>query len=161
MTLVLNVPWVAVLAAADLPIEDDLGGVWPAQVEIVCYQRVEEGPGITRLGEDDRAGYLDLSHRALPPVPSLLVGRPERQREPVQPPLEEHLDGARLQHVADPLQQPGILAGREAFDSSVKATPSLRACCLAHSCPLTQIFTGQGQYVQILMNAGPKLASHR
>jgi hypothetical protein len=47
------------------------------------------------------------------------------------------------------------------LDSSVKANPILRACCLAHSWPLTQIFIGQGQYVQTLMNAGPKLASHR
>ena len=47
------------------------------------------------------------------------------------------------------------------LDSSVKGRPALRACCLAHSCPFTQIFTGQGQYVQTLMNAGPKLASHR
>ena len=31
------------------------------------------------------------------------------------------------------------------LDSSVKASPALRACCLAHSCPLTQIFIGQGQ----------------
>ena len=47
------------------------------------------------------------------------------------------------------------------LDSSVKPSPALRACCLAHSCPLTQIFTGQGQYVQTLMNAGPNPASHR
>ena len=31
------------------------------------------------------------------------------------------------------------------MDSSVKANPILRACCLADSWPLTQIFTGQGQ----------------
>ena len=55
----------------------------------------------------------------------------------------------------------GSSAEANPLDSSVKANPILRACCLAHSCPLTQIFTGQGQYVQILMNAGPKLASHR
>jgi len=35
----------------------------------------------------------------------------------------------------------------------VKPSPALRACCLAHSCPLTQIFIGQGQYVQTLMKA--------
>jgi len=28
------------------------------------------------------------------------------------------------------------------LDSSVKPRPSLRACCLAHSCPLTQILAG-------------------
>ena len=32
--------------------------------------------------EHDRAGHLDLGHRALPPVPGLLVGLAERQREP-------------------------------------------------------------------------------
>jgi hypothetical protein len=47
------------------------------------------------------------------------------------------------------------------LDSSVKPSPALRACCLAHSCPLSQIFIGHGQYVQILMNAGPNPASHR
>ncbi len=31
----------------------------------------------------------------------------------MQPPLEEHLDGAGLQAVADPLQQRGIVAGGE------------------------------------------------
>ena len=47
------------------------------------------------------------------------------------------------------------------LDSSVKPSPALRACCLAHSCPFTQIFIGQGQYVQTLMKASPKPASHK
>jgi hypothetical protein len=55
----------------------------------------------------------------------------------------------------------GSSAGANPLDSSVKENPILRACCLAHSCPLTQIFIGQGQYVQILMNAAPDPASHR
>jgi len=47
------------------------------------------------------------------------------------------------------------------LDNSVKPSPALRAYCLAHSCPFTQIFIGQGQYVQTLMKASPKPASHR
>ena len=43
----------------------------------------------------------------------------------------------------------------------MKATPILRACCLARSWPLTQTFTGRGQQVQILMNAGPDPVSRR
>jgi hypothetical protein len=37
--------------------------------------------------------------------------------------------------------------------------PALMACRLAHSCPLTQIFTGYGKQVQILMKPGPNPAS--
>jgi hypothetical protein len=31
------------------------------------------------------------------------------------------------------------------LDSSTKPRPSLRACCLAHSCPLTHALTGYGK----------------
>ena len=39
----------------------------------------------------------------------------------------------------------GSSAQANPLDSSVKANPILRACCLAHSCPLTQSFIGHGQ----------------
>src|SRR6266545_830775 len=55
----------------------------------------------------------------------------------------------------------GSLVEANPLDSSVKDSPALRACCLAHSWPLTQIFIGQGQYVQTLMKASPKPASHK
>ena len=112
ITLVLNVPSVARCLPADLPVEDDLDGVRAAEVQVVGDQGVEERPGMAGRGEHDGAGDLDLGHRALPPVPGLLVGGAERQRQPVQPPLEEHLDGAGLQRVADPLQQGRVLGRR-------------------------------------------------
>ena len=79
----------------------------------------------------------------------------------MQPPLEEHLDGAGLQASQILCSRAGSSQAANPLDNSVKPRPSLRACCLAHSWPLTQIFTGQGQYVQTLMNAGPNPASHR
>ena len=54
-----------------------------------------------------------------------------------------------------PWSTAGILAGREPVGQLGEAEPGLAACCLAHSWPLTQTFTGQGQYVQTLMNAWP------
>ena len=41
------------------------------------------------------------------------------------------------------------------LDSSVKPIRALASWRLAHSCPLSQTFTGYGKYAQILMNAGP------
>ena len=113
MTLVLNVALGGALLAGDDPaVEDDLDGVGAAEVEVVGDQGLEERSGVAGLGEYDGAGDLDLGHRQFPPVAGLLVGGAERQREPGQPPLEEHVDRAGLQRVADPLQQCGILAGR-------------------------------------------------
>ena len=63
--------------------------------------------------EHEGAGDLDLAHGDLPPVPGRLISRAEGQREAVQPPLGEHLDGAGLQPVADHLQRDRVLAGGE------------------------------------------------
>ena len=91
--------------------------------------------------EHDRAGHLHLGHGQLPPVPGALVVRAQGQRQPGQPALEEHLNGSRLQHVADPLEQGGILGEANPLDNSVKPSPALRACCLAHSWPFTPRFS--------------------
>jgi len=50
---------------------------------------------------------------------TLLVGGAERQRRPVQPSLEEHVDRGGPQRVADPLQQAGIGLEANPLDSSV------------------------------------------
>jgi hypothetical protein len=50
----------------------------------------------------------------------------------------------------------GSSAEANPLDSSVTPRPALRACCLAHSWPLTQIFIGHGHQVQTLTNAGPR-----
>ena len=73
--------------------------------------------------EHQGAGHLDLAHGDLPPVPGPLVGRAEGQREAVQPPLGEHLDGAGLQPVADLLQRAGSSQEANPLDSSVKRDP--------------------------------------
>jgi hypothetical protein len=99
--------------AADPPAEDDLHVLRAAQVQVVGDQRLEERPGAVRGVEDDSAGDLDLPHRAFPPVPGIAVLAAERHRDPVHPPPGEHLDGARLEPVADLLQRSGILAGRK------------------------------------------------
>jgi hypothetical protein len=59
----------------------------------------------------------------LPPVPGPLAGRAEGQREPVQPPLGEHLDSARAQPVADLLQAGRVVAGGEAVRQFGEADP--------------------------------------
>ncbi|HEX9540474.1 MAG TPA: hypothetical protein VGA04_20115, partial [Streptosporangiaceae bacterium] len=59
----------------------------------------------------------------LPPVPGPLVGRAEGQREAVQPPLGEHLDGAWLQPVADLLQRGRVVAGGEPVGQRGEAEP--------------------------------------
>jgi hypothetical protein len=65
-------------------------------------------------GEHDGAGHLDLAHGDLPPVTGPLVATVEGQRQPVQPPLGEYLDGAWLQRIADLLQGGRVVAGGEA-----------------------------------------------
>src|SRR6266851_9273471 len=45
-------------AGPDLPVEDDLQGVRAAEAGVVGHEGVEEGPGVARLGEHDRAGDL-------------------------------------------------------------------------------------------------------
>ena len=90
---------------------------------IVSDQRLEERPGPARRVEHDGAGDLDLAHRQFPPVPGPLVVRAERQRQPVQPPLGEHRDGARLRPVADLLQRGRVVAGREPVGQLPVAEP--------------------------------------
>jgi hypothetical protein len=123
-------------------LEDDLDVGGAAEIEVVGDQGLEERPGPAGRVEHQRAGHLDLAHGDHLPVPGPLVGQAEGQREAVQPPLGEHLDGARLQPVADLLQSGRVLAGREPAGSSVNAIPAWAACRLAHSCPLTQILAG-------------------
>jgi hypothetical protein len=111
--------------AADAAAEDDLDVLRAAQVQVVSDQRLEERPGPARGVEDDGAGDLDLPHRALPPVPGIAVLACEGHGDPVQPPLGEHLDGARLEPVADLLQPGGVVAGREAVGQLSEADAGL------------------------------------
>ena len=98
--------------AADAAVEDDLDVGGAADVEVVGDQGLEERPGPagasnTRVRETS-TWRMEISHQ----YPARWSARAEGQREPVQPPLGEHLDGARLQPVADRLQRGRILAGR-------------------------------------------------
>src|SRR3974390_945489 len=99
--------------AAAPPAEDDLHVLRAADVEVVADQRLEEGPGTAGSVEDDGAGDLDLAHGQFPPVAVVLVGMPEGHGQAVQPSLGEHLDGARLEPVADGLQRGRVVAGGE------------------------------------------------
>jgi hypothetical protein len=99
--------------AADLPVEDDLHVVRPADVEVVRGQGLEERPGMAGGGEGDGLGDLDLAHRDVPPVAGFAVGAGERQRQPRLPAFGEHPDLAGAEPVADLLQLGRILAGSE------------------------------------------------
>ena len=119
----------ATLTAADLPVEDDLDGVRAAEIEVVGDQRLEEAAGVAGLGEHQRAGHLDLRHRQLPPVAGVVVGRGQRQRQPSQPAVEEHVDRARPETVADRLQRGGIVGVGEPVGQF--GEPDSCLCCLA------------------------------
>ena len=112
-SLVLNSSAGGAFAAADLAVEDDLDGVRAAEVEVVGDAGPRRNRGRSGGVEDDGAGDLDLRHRQLPPVARVGVGGGERQREPRQPALEEHVDRARAEPVADRLQRSGIVGGGE------------------------------------------------
>jgi len=83
------------LLALRRALEDDLGALGPADVEVVGYQGLEERAGVPWRGEHDCAGDLDLAHGQLPPEPGRPVSGSQRKREPRHPPGEEHGDGAR------------------------------------------------------------------
>ena len=69
--------------------------------------RARRGASKTMVRETSTC-RIDSSHQ----YPASLVLAAEGHREPVQPPLGEHLDGARLQPVADRLQRGRVVAGR-------------------------------------------------
>jgi len=64
----------------------------------------------------------------------------------VQPPLEEHLDGARLQRIADPLQRRRLLAGGEPVGQLGEAEPGL-ACLLLGPLVAVDPLRGRPDYV--------------
>jgi hypothetical protein len=71
-----------------------------------------------------------------------MIGGAERQRQPVQPPLGEHVDRARPEPVADHLQRGRVLAGGEPVGQRGEPEPGLPGLTLDHSCPLIQILAG-------------------
>jgi hypothetical protein len=111
--------------AADLAGEDDLHVVRAADVQVVGDQCLEEAAGMAGCVEDDGAGDLHLPHRGLPPVAGVMVPGGERQWQPVQPPLGEHVDGARSEPVTDRLQRGGVLAGGEPVGQRGEPEPGL------------------------------------
>jgi hypothetical protein len=80
---------------------------------------------MARRVEDDSAGDLHLPHRDLPPVPRVVILRPERQRQPVQPPLHEHVDRPGPEPVTDPLQRGRVIAGSEPVGQRGELEPGL------------------------------------
>ncbi len=98
---------------ADLPVEDDLHVVGPADVEVVCGQRFEECAGMPRGGEGDGLGDLDLAHGDVPPVAGIAVGAGERERQACPPAIGEHPDLAGAEPITDLLQRGRIVAGGE------------------------------------------------
>jgi hypothetical protein len=78
---------------ADLASEDDFHLLGTAEIEVVGDERLDERPSMTRRGEHDRAGELDLSHGQVSPVAGGPVrGRPG-QGQPVKPGLAQRCDG--------------------------------------------------------------------
>ena len=150
--------------AADLASEDDLHVVRPADVEVVGDQRLEEAAGMARGIEHDGAGDLHLPHRGLPPVAGIMVLQADRQWQPVQPPLDEHVDGPGAEPVTDRLQRGGVLAGGEPVGQRGETDPGPLGLPLGPLMPvylLTQILAGYGNQAHTLMKAGPKSWSQR
>ena len=116
--------------AADLAAEDDLHVAGAADVEVVSDQRLEEPTGVAGSVEHQGAGYLDLPHRALPPVAGIAVALAQGQRQQRQPPLGEHVEVARSQPVTDGLQRGGVIAGREPVGQLGKADPGAGSLAL-------------------------------
>src|SRR5256885_738154 len=81
--------------------------------------RAWRGGGETRGGGGPAPG-----RRESPPDPGPRTAPPEWQGQPVQPPLGEHLDGARLQPVAGLLQGSRVLAGGEPVGQRSDSDPS-------------------------------------
>jgi hypothetical protein len=101
------------LSSARVAFEDELDVLGAAQVEVVGHQSLEERPGVTCGVEHDGAGGLDLPHGQVPPEPGVAVGGRKRQRQPRDPPFEEHPDRAGTKTVTDRLQAGGILGRGE------------------------------------------------
>jgi hypothetical protein len=144
--------------AADVAAEDDLHVSGAADVQVAGDQCLEEAAGAAGRVEDDGAGHLDLPHRALPPVPGVLVCLPERHREAGQPPLGEDLDGAGLQPVADRLQAGRVVAGGEPAGQGGEPDAGLDRLALG---PLVPVDPDPGRVGQTLTNAAPGSSSQR
>ena len=76
--------------------------------------RASKNPRVVRgCVEDEGAGHLDLPHRGLPPVAGHPIGVGERQRQPGQPALHEHVNRARPEPVTDRLHHGRVVGGGE------------------------------------------------
>jgi len=128
--------------AADLAAEDDLHVGGPAEVEVVGDERFEEAAGVAGCVEHDGAGDLDLAHRALPPVAGVPIRLAQRQRQAGQPALDEDVDRAGPEPVADRLEHGGVGAGGEPVGQLAEGQPGLGGLAFGPSCPLTQILIG-------------------
>ena len=116
--------------------EDQLHAVGPAEVEVVGDQCLEEPAGVARGVEDQRARNLDLPHRQLPPVTSLPIVVGQRQRQHAHPALEEHVDRARSETVADRLQPVRVGAGGEPVGQFGEGQASVNALTLGPLVPV-------------------------
>jgi hypothetical protein len=130
-------------------VEDDLDVGGAADVEVAGDQGLEERPGPAGGIEYQGAGHFDLAHGDLPPLPGPLVGQAEGQREAVQPPLGEHLDGAGLQPVADLLQSGRVVTGGKAVGQLGERDPGLGGLPLGplvpiDRCPILSNKAGEG-----------------
>jgi hypothetical protein len=86
----------------------------------------EEAAGVPGRVEHDGARDLHLPHGGFPPVAGVPIGGVERHRQLGEPPLHEHVDGARTEPVADVLQRCRILAGGEPVGQLGEAETRLR-----------------------------------
>ena len=73
--------------------------------------------------EHERPGHLDLAHRQFPPVAGGPVSGGERGRDHADPAVEERLDVAGPEPVADRLQRGGVVAGGEPVGQRPVADP--------------------------------------
>ena len=90
----------------------------------------KKAAGIAGLGEHDRAGHLDLGHRALPPVARPAGRRGRAAAAAGAASAGRTPDRAGLQHVADPLQQGRIVAGGKAVGQLGEGKPGLAGLLL-------------------------------
>lgn len=110
--------------------------------------------------EDSGVGKLDLGEGQVVEEPGLPVASRKRQRQAMNPALEEPVDGHGPEPVADLLQTKSILAGGEPIVQSDKNDPLRLRLAPAHSWPLQPTPMEQGTGVLTLTNVGPSCASY-
>ena len=116
--------------AADPAAEDDLDVVRPADAQVVGDQRLEEAAGAARARRTRWCGRPPPAASRSPTSSRHPGPAAERQRQPVQPPLGEHLDGPGPSRSQIACSAAGSSQEANPLDSAVKPIPALAGLAL-------------------------------